>query len=92
MTFESSRDDGRPVSGTLELKPGELLFCANSMERTEKGKQRLEKLLHGLIGPALTGLQTPEQLMAGESRNRRGRPRQEAKQDYRPSGCSRNHP
>jgi hypothetical protein len=85
MTFESSRDDGRPVSGTLELKPRELLFCANSMERTEKGKQRLEKLLHGLIGPALTGLQTPEQLMAGESRNRRGQPRQEAKQDIDPA-------
>jgi hypothetical protein len=70
ISFGSSLEDGRPVSGTLELKSSVLLFCANSIERTEKGKQLLEKILHGLAGPALSSLQTPEQLMANKSLER----------------------
>jgi hypothetical protein len=67
MAFDSQMDGGHPVSGTLELQPGVLLFCANSVQRTEKGKHQLEQILQGLIGPALSALQTPEQLMANKS-------------------------
>ena len=34
------------------------------MERAERGKNALEALLHGRIGPALSKLQTPEQVLA----------------------------
>jgi hypothetical protein len=65
---------GYTINGTLELRPGELQFTANSIERTEKGKRLLEKRLKGLIGPALSSLQTPEQLMADEQQNQRRKP------------------
>lgn len=64
MAIESFQDGGRPISGTVELKPRFLTLTSNSMERTERGKDALEHLLHGLIGPALSMLQTPEQLLA----------------------------
>ncbi|GMR19641.1 MAG: hypothetical protein BMS9Abin36_0236 [Gammaproteobacteria bacterium] len=65
MAIETFQDGQRPISGTLELKPGVLKLTTNSMERAEWGKDALEVLLPGLIGPALSKLQTPEQLMAG---------------------------
>jgi hypothetical protein len=64
MAFETFQDGQRPISGTLEITPGALTLTTNSTERTERGKAILETLLHGLIGPALSKLQTPEQLLA----------------------------
>ncbi len=52
------------ISGTVELKPGVLTFTANSLERAQRGQDMLESRLQGLIGPALSKLQSPEQLMA----------------------------
>ena len=60
-TFQNGQ---RPISGTLELKSGVLTLTTNSMQRAEHGQAVLETLLHGLVGPALSKLQTPEQLMA----------------------------
>ena len=59
-TFQAGQ---HPLNGTLELKPGMLKFTANSMERAKRGQDMLEEFLHGLVGPALSTLQTPEQLM-----------------------------
>jgi hypothetical protein len=64
LAIETFRNGQHPISGTLELKPGVLTLTSNSMERAQHGKEVLEALLHGLIGPALSKLQTPEQLMA----------------------------
>jgi len=64
MAVDTFQDGQRPISGTLELKPGVLTLTTNSMERAERGQDLLETLLHGLVGPALSKLQTPEQLMA----------------------------
>ena len=64
IAFETLRDGQRPLYGTLELKPGVLKFTAHSMERAQRGQDMLESLLQGLIGPALSKLQTPEQLLA----------------------------
>ncbi|HEX9626551.1 MAG TPA: hypothetical protein VGA00_06385 [Acidiferrobacterales bacterium] len=41
-----------------------LTFTANSLERSERGKNLLLTLLRDLVGPPLTKVQTPEQLMA----------------------------
>ena len=64
MAVDSLQEGQRPVSGTLELKPGVLTLTTNSMERAGRGQDALEALLHGLVGSALSKLQTPEQLMA----------------------------
>ncbi len=64
MSIETFQDGQRPTSGTLELKSEALMLCTNSMERSERGTNALEVLLHGLIGPALSKVQTPEQLIA----------------------------
>ncbi len=70
MADDTLQDGQRPVSGTLELKPGVLTLTTNSMERTERGRDVLEALLHGLVGSALSKLQTPEQLMAENGSHR----------------------
>ena len=62
--IETLQDGQRPISGTLELKSGTLIFTANSMQRTERGKANLSTLLDGLIGSPLSKIQTPESLMA----------------------------
>jgi uncharacterized protein (DUF2384 family) len=64
MAVDTLHDGQHPISGTLELKPGVLMLTTNSMERAQRGQDVLETLLHGLVGPALSKLQTPEQLMA----------------------------
>jgi len=64
IAIDSLMDGQHPISGTLELKPGVLTLTTNSMERAKRGQELLETLLHGLVGPALSKLQTPEQLMA----------------------------
>lgn len=53
-----------PIGGTLEMQPKALMFTANSLERSERGKESLMALLHELVSPPLTKVQTPEQLMA----------------------------
>ncbi len=63
MAVDTLQDGQRPISGTLELKSGVLMLTTNSMQRAEHGQAVLEALLHGLVGPALSKLQTPEQLM-----------------------------
>lgn len=57
-------DGPTSINGTLELRLDSLTLTSNSMERTKRGQTELEELLSGLIGPAMTVLQTPEQLMA----------------------------
>lgn len=64
IAMETLRDGQRPIGGTLELKSGALIFTANSMERTEWGKENLSTLMDELIGPPLSKIQTPESLMA----------------------------
>lgn len=72
LAIETFRNGQQPISGTLELKPGALTLTTNSMERTQLGKEVLEALLQGLIGPALSKLQTPEQLMAEDKSRQQG--------------------
>lgn len=60
----SLRNGQHPICGTLDLKPGVLTLTTNSKERADRGQELLEALLDGLIGPPLSLLQTPEQLMA----------------------------
>jgi hypothetical protein len=64
MAFDTLRDGQHPINGTLEAKPGVLTLTTNSVARSQRGQAVLEALLHGLVGPALSRLQTPEQLMA----------------------------
>ncbi len=64
MTIDALQDGQRPLSGTLELAPGVLGLTTNSRERAQRGQTVLETLLAGLIGPALSRLQTPEQMLA----------------------------
>jgi len=63
MAIDSLQDGQHPINGTLELKPGVLTLTTNSTERAQRGQAALETLLEGLIGPALSSLQTPEQLL-----------------------------
>jgi hypothetical protein len=63
-SLESTLEDARPIMGTVELRSDTLLFCANSIERTDAGKKILGDLLDGLVGAPLTKIQTLEQMMA----------------------------
>ena len=72
MAIDTLQDGQHPISGTLELKPGVLTLTTNSMERAKRGQNMLEKLLQGLIGPALSKVQTPEQLMAENKHRQQG--------------------
>ena len=72
MAVDTLQNGQRPISGTLELKPGVLMLTTNSMQRAERGQAVLETLLHGLVGPALSKLQTPEQLMAENETSQQG--------------------
>lgn len=65
-------DGARPVSGSAELQAKALMFVTNSLERTELGKGLLLALLQGLVGPPLTQVQTPEQMMAQHTPARQG--------------------
>jgi hypothetical protein len=66
LAFNTSLDGQRPISGTLELTPGTLTLFTNSTERAKSGTDVLQDLLHNLVDPALSLLQTPEQLMASQ--------------------------
>jgi hypothetical protein len=63
MAIDSLLDGQQPLNGTLELKPGVLTLTTNSTKRAQHGQAVLESLLQGLVGPALSSLQTPEQLL-----------------------------
>ena len=67
MALNTSLYGQRPISGTLELTLGALRLLTNSLERAERGTDVLQELLHNLIGPALSMLQTPEQLTADKA-------------------------
>ena len=69
IAFDTLRGGQYPINGTLEAKPGVLTLTTNSVARSQRGQAVLEALLHGLVGPALSALQTPEQLMS-ENENR----------------------
>lgn len=77
MAIDSLQDGQHPLSGTLELKPGVLTLTTNSMERAQRGQAVLESLLQGLIGPALSSLQTPGQLLEERDAERQDPGRQE---------------
>jgi hypothetical protein len=66
LAFNTSLEGQHPISGTLKLKPGALTLSTNSVELAERGTDVLQELLHNLIGPPLSLLQTPEQLMASQ--------------------------
>ena len=70
--FDTLRSGQHPINGTLEAKPGVLTLTTNSVERSQRGQGVLEALLHGLVGPALSALQTPEQLMAENENQQQG--------------------
>ena len=72
LAIETFRDGQRPLSGTLKLMPGVLTLTTNSLERAKHAQELLEALLHGRIGPALSKLLTPEQLMAENEPRQQG--------------------
>ena len=72
LAIETFQNGQCPIIGTLKLKPGTLTLTTNSMERAQRAKDMLETLLHGLIGPALSKLQTPEQLMTENETHQQG--------------------
>ena len=72
LALETLRDGQQPLIGSLELTPGVLTLMTNSMERATRGKNTLEMLLHDLIGPGLSTLQTPEHLMEEDETLERG--------------------
>jgi len=72
IAIESFQGGQRLIYGNLEMESGVLKFTANSMQRVQQGQELLEALLHGLIGPALSKLQTPEQLIAEDESRQPG--------------------
>jgi len=58
-------DTGDTILGNIELTDKTLLLEANSRERAERGTAILAELAGALIGPALTEIETLEQVMAG---------------------------
>lgn len=84
LALEPFRDGQQSIGGTLELTPRILTLTSNSMERATRGKNTLEALLHGLIGPALTTLQTPDQLMAENDTRQHGADDREPKNTVDP--------
>lgn len=75
IVFDTSLNGQHPISGTLELKPGVITLHTNSQERAERGTNVLQELLGELIGPALSMIQTPEQLRAEHSEQKDDRKR-----------------
>lgn len=72
IAFETLRSGERQFNGTLELESGVLKLGANSVKRAQQGQNMLETLLQGLIGPALSKLETPEQMMAAHETRQQG--------------------
>ena len=62
-------DTGDTVLGNVELTDKVLLLEANSRERAERGQAILADLAGALVGPALTEIETLEQVMAKGDRD-----------------------
>jgi hypothetical protein len=62
-------DTGDTILGNIELTDKALLLEANSHERAERGRAILAELAGALAGPALTEIETLEQVMAGRDGN-----------------------
>jgi uncharacterized protein (DUF2384 family) len=77
MSIESMHNGQHPLSGTLELTPGVAKLTTNSTERAQRGQEVLETLLQGLVGPALSSLQTPEQMLEERRTHRQDNGHQE---------------
>src|SRR5262249_13650923 len=60
----TTMEDGSTVVATLELKRGELILGANSIERAEAARVTLEAALGQLVGEPSIEKQTPSELMA----------------------------
>ena len=58
-------DTGDTILGNIELTDKTLVLEANSRERAERGRAILAELAGALVGPALTEIETLEQVMAG---------------------------
>ena len=84
IAIETFQNGQQLISGSLEMKPGVLMLTSNSRERMERAQAALGLLLHGLIGPALSMLQTPEQLLAENAANRQGDGQQESTDNIDP--------
>jgi len=57
------KEGPQTIHGFLEARSNALWLSTNSTSRYEKGSAALEKLLGDLIGPPLTRLQSPEQML-----------------------------
>ena len=62
-------DTGDTVLGNIELTDKALLLEANSRERAERGQAILAGLAGALVGPALTEIETLDQVMAKGGRD-----------------------
>ncbi|MGH8501627.1 MAG: hypothetical protein ACREVE_03990 [Gammaproteobacteria bacterium] len=69
LALDSFLDGSELVHGMVELLADELQLTANSLERTERAKQTVALLLHGLIGPPSTRTRTPEQALEEAASN-----------------------
>jgi hypothetical protein len=58
-------DTGDTVLGTIELTDKALLLEVNSRERAERGRAILAEVAGALVGPALTEIETLEQVIVG---------------------------
>lgn len=72
IAIDASLDGQHPIDGTLRLNPDVLTLVTNSVDRAERGTDDLQALLGDAIGPAMSLLQTPDQLMADQDRHHGG--------------------
>jgi hypothetical protein len=63
-TISTTVEDGSTVVATIELKRGELILGANSIERAEAARLTLEAALGQFVGEPSIEKQTPSELMA----------------------------
>jgi hypothetical protein len=63
-TIGTTMEDGSTVVATIELKRGELILGANSIERAEAARLTFEAALGQLVGEPSLEKQTPSELMA----------------------------
>ena len=64
LAIETFQGGENTIYGSLVIKPQQISFTANSLERTEQGKKLLQTLLNDLIGEPLTKIETPEQMLS----------------------------
>ena len=64
LAIETFQGGENTIYGSLVIKPQQINFAANSLERAEQGKKLLQTLLNDLIGEPLTKIETPEQMLS----------------------------